>query len=96
MQKNSFTLFETLISVVLLSFVIVGFSQNSYYENFDKQFQVLNDLENSFSTNTYNTSFTNSSENLIIIKNDTLEESVLVNKISFQDEDINLIKYKIK
>jgi len=96
LEKNSFTLFETLISIALLSFIIVGFSQNSYYENFDKQFQLLNDIENSFNTNTYNKNFTNSFENILIIKNDSEAEDILVKKIEYQDKKIKLVKYEIK
>lgn len=80
----------------MLSFVIVGFSQNSYYENFDKQFQLLNEIENSFNTNTYNEKFTNSYENILIIKNDSEAEDILVKKIEYQDEKIKLLKYEIK
>ena len=96
MVKNSFTLFETLISIFLLSIVIVGFSQNSYYDNFDKQFQLLNEIENSFNTKSYNENFSSTYENILIIKNDTEAEDLLVKKIEYKDEKINLIKYEIQ
>lgn len=95
MVKNSFTLFETLISIFLLSIVIVGFSQNSYYDNFDEQFQLLNEIENSFTTKSYTENFSSTYENILVIKNDTDAEDLLVKKIEYKDEKINLIKYEI-
>ncbi len=94
MVKNSFTLFETLISIVLLSIVIVGFSRNSYYDNFEKEFQDLNNIENSFTTKSYTTNFTSTYENILIVKNGTEAEDLLVKKIEYQDEEIYLIKYE--
>lgn len=96
MVKNSFTIFEVLISTLLLSFVIVGFSQNSYYENFDEEYQLLNNLENSFNTNSYDSNFKKNTSNLKIIKNDLEEETLLVNKIEYKDEKVHLIKYEIR
>ena len=96
MAKNSFTLFETLLSIVLLAIVIVGFSENSYYDNFNEEYQVLNSIENSFNLNSYDTNFINSSENLTIIKNDIEEDNLLVNKIEYLDKNISVVKYELK
>lgn len=95
MVKNSFTLFETLISIVLLSIVIVGFSKNSYYDNFDEEYMLLNEIENSFETNTYNSFFSNNNKNIKIIKNDTEEESITIKEIKYNDEKIELIRYEL-
>lgn len=94
--KNSFTLFETLISIVLLSIVIVGFSQNSYYENFDKEYQFLNKIENNFNTKSYDEKYTSSYENIQITINDSENKNILIKKIRYQDENIDLVKYELK
>ncbi len=93
--KNSFTLFETLISIFLLSIVIVGFSKVSSYNNFDEEYMRLNELENSFNTNTYSSNFTNSTENIKIIINDSQIENFSVKKIEYKDSNINLYKYEL-
>jgi len=93
--KNSFTLFETLISIFLLSIIIVGFSQNSYYDNFDEEYMLLNKIENAFTIKAYDKNFTNSFQNIKIIKNSTQEESISVRTISYEDKKIKLIKYEM-
>jgi len=93
--KNSFTLFETLISIFLLSIIIVGFSQNSYYDNFDEEYMLLNKIENAFTIKSYDKNFTNSFQNIKIIKNNTQEESISVKIISYEDKKIKLIKYEM-
>ncbi len=95
LEKNSFTLFETLVSVFLLSIVIVGFSKVSNYDNFDEEYIKLNELENSFNTNTYSSNFINSTENIKIIINDSQIENLSVKKIEYKDEKINLYKYEL-
>ncbi|TLP40888.1 type IV pilus modification PilV family protein [Arcobacter arenosus] len=95
MEKNSFTLFETLVSVFLLSIVIVGFSKVSNYDNFDEEYMKLNELENSFNTNTYSSNFTNSTENIKILINDSQIENLNVKKIENKNEKINLFKYEL-
>jgi hypothetical protein len=95
LEKNSFTLFETLVSVFLLSIVIVGFSKVSNYDNFDEEYMKLNELENSFNTNTYSSNFTNSTENIKILINDSQIENLNVKKIAYKNEKINLFKYEL-
>lgn len=96
MEKNSFTLFETLISIVLLSVVIVGFSQDSYYDNFDEEYMLLNKIENSFTAKVYGKNFTNTLTNIKIIKNDAEEDIISVKKINYEDNKIKLVKYEIQ
>lgn len=93
--KNSFTLFETLISIVLLSIVIVGFSKNSYYDSFDEEYMLLNKIENFFETKNYNSNFQITKKNLKIIKNDLEENSILLKEIKYKDKKIELIKYEL-
>lgn len=96
LDKNSFTLFETLLSITLLSIVIVSFSKNSFYDNFDKEYMTLNSIENSFSTHIYDKTFIKTSKNINLIINDTKEETFLINKITYKKENIELFKYEIK
>lgn len=96
LEKNSFTLFETLISIFILSIVIVGFSKISSYDNFDEEFMTLNKIENYFNTKNYSTNFSTSNETVKIIKNDLDIENLNVKKTIYSDEKIVLIKYELQ
>lgn len=96
MEKNSFTLFETLISIFILSIVIVGFSKISSYDNFDEEYMTLNKIENSFNSKNYSTNFSTSNETIRIIKNDSNTENLSVKKTIYSDEKIVLIKYELQ
>jgi len=95
LEKNSFTLFETLISIILLLVIIVGFNKYSYYDNFDEEFMLLNKIENSFNIETYDKNFSTFSKNIKIIKNSTEEEIISVKVQKYENEKIRLIKYKL-
>lgn len=95
LDKNSFTLFETLISIVLLLVVIVGFNKYSYYDNFDEEYMLLNNIENSFNTKTYTNNFSLFSKNIKITKNSTEKEIISVKVHKYEDEKIKLIKYQL-
>ena len=92
--KNSFTLLETLVSITLLSIVVSGFYYSSYHdENNQKNFMLLNDLENRFDTKDYST-FSKTTKNLQIIKNQTTIENIIVSKYQFENEDMKIFKYE--
>jgi uncharacterized membrane protein len=92
--KNSFTLFETLISITLLIIVISGFAKSSYYdEKSNKNFMLLNDLENKFYTRNYN-DFIKTSTQIQIIKNEKTTQYVTVSKYTFENDDIKIFKYE--
>ncbi|MPL80820.1 hypothetical protein SDC9_26722 [bioreactor metagenome] len=94
MQKNSFTLIETLVSITLLLIVIIGFKYSTYYdENSSKNFMLLNNLENLFDTKNYG-SFQNSAKTLQLIKNKEIVENITVTKYQFENENIKLFKYE--
>lgn len=95
LDKNSFTLFETLISIVLLLVVIVGFNKYSYYDNFDKEYMLLNEIENSFNTNTYDKNFHIQYKDIKIIKNKIEEEVISIKVLKYEDGKIKLVKYKL-
>ncbi|WP_072681391.1 hypothetical protein [Arcobacter sp. LA11] len=95
MDKNSFTLFETLISIILLLVVIVGFNKYAYYDNFDKEFMLLNEIENSFNIETYDENFSILSKNIKIIINDSEEKTIPIKIYKYENEKIKLIKYKL-
>lgn len=94
MEKNSFTLLETILSISVLSIVISGFSYATYYDSHTLElYTKLNDLENDFNTNNY-TNMNSQIHNLTIIKNNTIEENLLIKKIVYEDNDIKLYKYE--
>ncbi len=93
--KSSFTLFEALISIFILSIVIVSFSKNSFYNNFDEEYLLLNSIENAFTLDSYDKNFISNNKKITIIKNDTLEENLLVKQIVYKNENIQLLKYKL-
>lgn len=93
--KNSFTLFETLISIFLLSIIIASFSKSSYYDNFDEEYMLLNTLENSFNTNTYSSDFQTTNSTIKIIKNSSDIEILNIKKTTFSNEKIVLSKHKL-
>ena len=92
--KNSFTLLETLVSITLLTIVVSGFFYSSYHdENNQKNFMLLNDLENRFDTKDYST-FSKTTKNLQIIKNKNELENLNVSVYTFENEDIKIFKYE--
>lgn len=95
MVKNSFTLFETLISIFLLSIIIVSFSKTYYFDNFDEEYTLLNILDNKFSANTYDDSFKVMPSRIRVIFNGGQEEEVKVNRREFENGKIKLSKYEL-
>ncbi|QKF73796.1 hypothetical protein AFAEC_1638 [Aliarcobacter faecis] len=94
MQKNSFTLIETLISLTILLIVLAIFNQISK-DNLeeDKIFNLLNSLENSFELKNYS-NLQKSSKNINIIKNENIIESININVYTYKDENIKIFKYE--
>ena len=94
MVKNSFTLIETLISITFLSIVISGFIYSSYHDEIDqKNFMLLNNLENSFDTKDYK-NFTKTNQTLQITQNQETIQNITVSKYQFENENIKLFKYE--
>jgi hypothetical protein len=92
--KNSFTLLETLVSITLLSIVVSGFFYSSYHDTYNqKNYMLLNDLENRFDTKDYS-DFFKTTENLQIIKNKNTIENITVSSYLFENEDIKIFKYE--
>ena len=94
MVKNSFTLIETLISITFLSIVISGFIYSSYHDEIDqKNFMLLDNLENSFDTKDYK-NFTKTNQTLQITQNEETTQNITVSKYQFENENIKLFKYE--
>ncbi|QKF66395.1 hypothetical protein AVENP_0835 [Arcobacter venerupis] len=94
MEKNSFTLIETLISITFLSVVISGFIYSTYHdETNQKNYMLLNNLENSFSTKNY-TNFLKTTQNLQVTINEEHTENIVVSKYQFENENIKVFKYE--
>ena len=94
MVKNSFTLFETLLSITILIIIISGFLNSSYYdEKAINTSSLLNTLENNFTTNSFD-SFSTSNIKIVITKNHHTNEEILVKKHSFENDKIKIFKYE--
>jgi uncharacterized membrane protein len=92
--KNSFTLFETLLSITILIIIISGFSNSSYYdEKVLNNSKILNDLENKFTTNSFDSLSTNNVK-ITITKNNHDKEELLVKKHSFKNDELKIFKYE--
>ena len=92
--KSSFTLLETLLSITLLALVIGGFSKSTYEDEIsNKNYMLLNSLENSFDTKDYDR-FTSSNQTIKLIVNSETIENLNVKKYEFLNEHIKLIKYE--
>lgn len=95
LAKNSFTLFETLLSLTLLAIVISLVYKLAYYDSFTNIFKTLNNIENSFTLKQYNKNFTIKQENLEVLTNNS-SKTIKVKKIIYKDENIFLYKYELK
>ncbi len=82
LHKSSITLFETIVSLLILMVIVGGFLI----------FNSLNELENSFATKDYRY-FLKQDEFLTITK-DGKKEIIKVDKYSFKNEKINVFKYE--
>ena len=94
MEKNSFTLFETLLSITLLIVIVNGFLNSSYYDEKSHNISILlNSLENNFDTNNYS-DLTTQTTTLTIIKKLNTKEQLIVKKHLFENDDIKIFKYE--
>lgn len=94
LQKNSFTLLETIISLTILLVILAIFnkiSQDNLQE--DLNYKLLNSLENSFDTKNYS-DLKKSLKNISIIKNENIIENVEVNIYFYEDKNIKIFKYE--
>ncbi len=95
LDKNSFSLLELIISIFILSIIIIGFSRHSYYDNFDKEYMSLNNIENSFATKNYSINFSTNNTSIKIIKNDLDVQIINLKKVKYDDEKISVFKYEL-
>jgi len=92
--RNSFTLFETILSITVLIIIISGFLNSTYYdEKSINNSDLLNTLENKFTSNNYDSLLTTSSK-IKITKNHHKKEELIVKKHTFENEDIKIYKYE--
>ncbi|WNL34739.1 hypothetical protein QT384_08860 [Arcobacter cryaerophilus gv. pseudocryaerophilus] len=93
MHKSSITLFETIVSLLILMIIVGGFLKIPYNTYEDEEiFNSLNELENSFATKDYRY-FLKQDEFLTITK-DEKKEIIKVDKYSFKNDKINVFKYE--
>ena len=91
------TIIETLVSLILLSTIAVGFSKLRYDNSSNiNLFDVLNHIENDFTTKNYS-NFKIFSSNISVIidkKNGTEIENLTVQKYRFSNNDLEVFKYE--
>ncbi|RXK11460.1 hypothetical protein CP965_13885 [Halarcobacter mediterraneus] len=95
LDKSSFTLLETIISTLILSIIIVGFSNSFFYDNLDEEYILLNKLENNFTTSSYSSDFAKQNKNLTLKINETQTKTITVKEIEYKDNKIRLKKYEM-
>lgn len=93
-MKNSFTLFETILSLTILAIAVSLVYKLVYGNNFHKEFETLEKIENSFNSQNYNSSFIIENKKVMIYENDQIK-SILLKKISTTNEDIKVFKYEL-
>lgn len=94
MLKNSLSLFETLVSLIILFVVISYFSKITYEANgIEDYFTLINQLDNNFNIKDYS-KFKEGTKTLQIIKNFSQIEEILVKKYEYQDENIKVFIYE--
>ncbi len=95
LAKNSFTLFETLLSLTLLAIIISLVYKLTFYDSFTTIFKTLNHIENSFTLKQYDKNFTIKEEKLEVITNNS-SKTIKVKKVIYKDKNIFLYKYEPK
>ena len=94
LQKNSFTLLETIISITILLVILAVFNKISHDNLFENNnYTLLNNLENDFDTKNY-LGFHKSSQTINITKNENLVENINVNMYFYKDENLRIFKYE--
>lgn len=74
--------------------MISGFIYSTYHdETNQKNYMLLNNLENSFSTKNY-TNFLKTTQNLQVTINEEHTENIVVSKYQFENENIKVFKYE--
>ncbi len=74
--------------------MISGFIYSTYHdETNQKNYMLLNDLENSFNIKNY-TNFIKTTQNLQVTINEVSTENIVVSKYQFENENIKVFKYE--
>lgn len=92
MLKNSISLIETLVSLIILLTVVGGFLKISHSKSRNEAFHTLNELENSFNSKQYQSlNYTNSDIKVTKNGNSTY---ITVKKYYFDNQDLNVFRYE--
>jgi len=91
--KNSITLIETLISLIILSTIVTGFLKISYNSSENNLFNILNKIENDFTIKNYS-NFIQSQASVQIIKNENQIETLNIKKYEYFDNNIRVFIYE--
>ncbi|WP_375723013.1 hypothetical protein LXN10_10700 [Arcobacter sp. KX21116] len=91
--KNSFIFLETIVSLIVVSIIVTIFFKLSYDNNTNKKFQSLNNISNKLKKSDYSNMKT-SQEEIIILEN-SVEKKLSVKKITSSTNEIKLSKYEL-
>ena len=91
--KNSFIFLETIISLVVVSIIVSIFFKLNYDNSANIKFQNLNNISNKLIKSDYQ-NMQISQKELTILENG-IENKLLVNKITSNENEISLYKYEL-
>ncbi|WP_428026924.1 hypothetical protein [Arcobacter sp.] len=91
--KNSFIFLETIISLVVISIIVSIFFKLNYDNSTNIKFQNLNNISNKLIKSDYQ-NMQISQKELTLLENG-IENKLLVNKITSNENEISLYKYEL-
>ncbi|WP_428023500.1 hypothetical protein [Arcobacter sp.] len=91
--KNSFIFLETIISLVVISIIVSIFFKLNYDNSANIKFQNLNNISNKLIKSDYQ-NMQISQKELTLLENG-IENKLLVNKITSNENEISLYKYEL-
>ncbi|RXJ87215.1 hypothetical protein CRU93_04715 [Arcobacter sp. CECT 8985] len=92
-NKKAFTIFETIVSLTILSIVITLIYSITFHDSSTKEFMILNSLENKFTSKNYS-DFSTKNQIIKILKNGK-EDKISVKKITYNENGIKIYKYEL-
>lgn len=93
-QKNSFILFETILSILILSIIISSFSKLTYNNSSHIRYKEILNIHNNFNERNYKDYFSQNNEEISIIINTSIEKTIFRKKILYKNKDLRLYTYE--
>ncbi len=99
LEKSSFSLLETILALLILSIVVGGFLNSSYYNNSTDIFFKLQNIKNNFLSKTYDNHFTQKNYHLNFSQKNSAEVILLdtgnIRQHTYNSAQITLVKYEM-